>query len=141
MRLYVKRVFVTSEMEGLIPPYLRFLCGIVDTEDLSLNVSREMLQTSPLIAKIRKDIVKKTFRELKKLSTKETEKFEGFWKEFGAVSRKGCTRTPTIKDAILEIARFRTTVGHARRRWPTMSVRMKEDQKSILLHRRGQRFD
>lgn len=131
VRLYVKRVFVTSEMEGLIPPYLRFLCGIVDTEDLSLNVSREMLQTSPLIAKIRKDIVKKTFRELKKLSTKETEKFEGFWNEFGAVLKEGLYEDPTNKDDILAIARFKTTVGEKATTLADYVGRMKEDQKSI----------
>ena len=131
VRLYVKRVFVTSEMEGLIPPYLRFLRGIVDTEDLSLNVSREMLQESPLIAKIRKDIVKKTFRELKKISTKETEKFEGFWKEFGAVVKEGLYEDPDNKDAILEIARFRTTGSDTRTTLADYVGRMKEDQKSI----------
>lgn len=131
VRLYVKRVFVTSEMEGLIPPYLRFLCGIVDTEDLSLNVSREMLQTSPLIAKIRKDIVKKTFRELKKLSSKEGEKFEGFWKEFGAVLKEGLYEDPTNKDDILEIARFQTTGGETPTTLADYVGRMKEDQKSI----------
>jgi molecular chaperone HtpG len=131
VRLYVKRVFVTSEMEGLIPPYLRFLCGIVDTEDLSLNVSREMLQTSPLIAKIRKDIVKKTFRELKKLSSKEGEKFEGFWKEFGAVLKEGLYEDPTNKDDILEIARFQTTGGETPTTLADYVGHMKEDQKSI----------
>jgi molecular chaperone HtpG len=131
VRLYVKRVFVTSEMEGLIPPYLRFLCGIVDTEDLSLNVSREMLQTSPLIAKIRKDIVKKTFRELKKLSTKEAEKFEGFWNEFGAVLKEGLYEDPTNKDDILAIARFKTTGGEKPTTLAEYVGRMKEDQKSI----------
>lgn len=131
VRLYVKRVFVTSEMEGLIPPYLRFLCGIVDTEDLSLNVSREMLQTSPLIAKIRKDIVKKTFRELKKLSTKETEKFEGFWSEFGAVLKEGLYEDPTNKDDILAIARFETTGAEKPTTLADYVGRMKEDQKSI----------
>ena len=131
VRLYVKRVFVTSEMEGLIPPYLRFLCGIVDTEDLSLNVSREMLQTSPLIAKIRKDIVKKTFRELKKLSTKETEKFEGFWSEFGAVLKEGLYEDPTNKDDILAIARFKTTGAEKPTTLADYVGRMKEDQKSI----------
>jgi molecular chaperone HtpG len=131
VRLYVKRVFVTSEMEGLIPPYLRFLCGIVDTEDLSLNVSREMLQTSPLIAKIRKDIVKKTFRELKKLSTKEAEKFEGFWSEFGAVLKEGLYEDPTNKDDILAIARFKTTGAEKPTTLADYVGRMKEDQKSI----------
>ena len=131
VRLYVKRVFVTSEMEGLIPPYLRFLCGIVDTEDLSLNVSREMLQTSPLIAKIRKDIVKKTFRELKKLSTKEAEKFEGFWNEFGAVLKEGLYEDPTNKDDILAIARFKTTGAEKPTTLADYVGRMKEDQKSI----------
>ena len=131
VRLYVKRVFVTSEMEGLIPPYLRFLCGIVDTQDLSLNVSREMLQTSPLIAKIRKDIVKKTFRELKKLATKEPEKFEGFWKEFGAVLKEGLYEDPDNRDAILEIARFRTTGSDAPTTLADYVGRMKDDQASI----------
>lgn len=131
VRLYVKRVFVTSEMEGLIPPYLRFLCGIVDTEDLSLNVSREMLQTSPLIAKIRKDIVKKTFRELKKLSAKEADKFESFWNEFGAVLKEGLYEDPTNKADILAIARFKTTGAEKPTTLADYVGRMKEEQKSI----------
>lgn len=131
VRLYVKRVFVTAEMEGLVPPYLRFLCGVVDTEDLSLNVSREMLQASPLVAKIRKDIVKKLFRELHKLSEKEPTKFEAFWKEFGAVVKEGLYEDPDAKDNILPIARFHSTRSSEVTTLADYVGRMKDGQKTI----------
>jgi molecular chaperone HtpG len=131
VRLYVKRVFVTAEMEGLVPPYLRFLCGVVDTEDLSLNVSREMLQASPLVAKIRKDIVKKLFRELQKLSDKEPEKFEAFWTEFGAVVKEGLYEDPEAKDNILPIARFQSTRSSEVTTLAAYIERMKDGQKTI----------
>ncbi len=131
VRLYVKRVFVTAEMEGLVPPYLRFLCGIVDTEDLNLNVSREMLQASPLVAKIRKDIVKKLFRELKKLSDKDSERFEAFWKEFGAVVKEGLYEDPDTKGDILSIARFQSTRSTDVTKLADYVSRMKDGQKTI----------
>ena len=131
VRLYVRRVFVGQEVEGLVPAYLRFLCGVVDSEDLDLNVSREMLQDTPLIAKIRKDIVKRVFRELKRLADKEADKFAAFWKEFGAVVKEGLYEDPDVRGDILEIARFRSTGAEDATTLADYVGRMKEGQDAI----------
>jgi molecular chaperone HtpG len=89
VRLYVKRVFVTGECEGLVPSYLRFLRGVVDSEDLPLNISREMLQSNPLLAKIRATVVKRVLGELKKKAAKAPADYAQFWNNFGAVLKEG----------------------------------------------------
>ncbi len=109
VKLYVKKVFVTDEMPGLVPPFLRFIKGIVDSEDLNLNISREVLQSSPLVAKIRKDIIKRIIKELKKKSDKNPEEFLEFWKNFGAVLKEGLYEEPELREDIFEIAKFKTT--------------------------------
>ncbi len=111
VKLYVKRVFITDQCEGLVPPYLRFLRGIVDSEDLDLNISREVLQTNPLVRKIRKDITKRLFRELDKKATKDPEAYAGFWKEFGAVLKEGLYEDADVREALFKLARFGTTHG------------------------------
>ena len=85
VKLYVKRVFIMDNCKDLMPEYLRFINGVVDSEDLPLNVSREMIQDNPMIAKIRKGIVSKVFAKLKQLAEKEPEKYRQFYKEFGAI--------------------------------------------------------
>ncbi len=82
MQLYVRRVFITGDAEQLLPPYLRFLRGVVDSEDLPLNVSREMLQTNPILAKIRAGLVKRVLGELKKKAEDEPTTIAEFWDEF-----------------------------------------------------------
>jgi molecular chaperone HtpG len=71
LKLYVRRVFITDDCEGLIPPYLRFVKGIIDTDDIDLNVSREMLQNNPVVAKIKSALIKRVITELKKKATKD----------------------------------------------------------------------
>ena len=132
VKLYVKKVFVTDEMPGLVPTYLRFLKGIVDSEDLNLNISREVLQSSPLVSKIRKDIVKRIFKELKKKSSKHPEEFLSFWKNFGAVVKEGLYEEPEMRDEIFNVAKFRTT---DKSEWTTLDdyvSRKKESQKEIF---------
>ncbi|MBM3503630.1 MAG: molecular chaperone HtpG [Alphaproteobacteria bacterium] len=109
VRLYVRRVFVSEEITGLVPPYLRFLRGIVDSEDLDLNVSREMLQESPLLAKIRKDLCKRVFRELEKKATDDSEGYAKFWLNFGAVLKEGLYEDADVRETLLKLARFRST--------------------------------
>ncbi len=109
VKLYVKRVFITDDCEGLMPRWLRFVRGIVDSQDLPLNVSREMLQKNVLVERIRQALVKRIFTELKKKAEKATDEFQTFWDNFGAVVKEGLYEDPENKEQILEIARFRTT--------------------------------
>ena len=131
VKLYVKRVFVTDECEGLVPPYLRFLRGIVDSQDLDLNVSREVLQASPMVAKIRKDIVKRLLRELGKKAEKDAEGYEKFWNEFGPVLKEGLYEDQDSREALLNIARFRSTNGDGLTSLADYLSRMKENQTAI----------
>lgn len=132
VKLFVKRVFITDDVKGLVPPWLRFLRGVVDTADMDLNVSREMLQSSPLLAKIRKDIAKRVLRELEKKAEKDPEGFARFWSEFGAVVKEGIYEDKDMRDAILKLARFRTTTSGEG--WTTLGdyvARMKTNQTAI----------
>jgi molecular chaperone HtpG len=109
VRLYVKRVFITDDCSELLPPYLRFLRGIVDTEDLPLNVSRELLQNNPRLAKIRSAICKKVLGELKKKAEKAPEDYARFWDNFGAVLKEGLYEDGQQREVLLDLARFRST--------------------------------
>ncbi len=109
VRLYVKRVFITEDCAELLPPYLRFLRGIVDTEDLPLNVSRELLQNNPRLAKIRGALCKKVLGELKKKAEKAPEEYAAFWDTFGPVLKEGLYEDGSQRDTLLELARFRST--------------------------------
>ena len=131
VKLYVKRVFVSDECEGLVPPYLRFLRGIVDSQDLDLNVSREVLQSSPMVAKIRKDIVKRLLRELATKADKDAEGYGKFWTEFGPVLKEGLYEDKDSREALLEIARFHSTAGDATVSLAGYVGRMKENQTAI----------
>jgi molecular chaperone HtpG len=109
VRLYVKRVFITEDCAELLPPYLRFLRGIVDTEDLPLNVSRELLQNNPRLAKIRTALCKKVLGELKQKAVQAPEEYAKFWETFGPVLKEGLYEDGQQREALLELARFRTT--------------------------------
>ena len=132
LKLYVKRVFITDDCEDLVPPYLRFLRGIVDCEDLSLNISREMLQNNPLLRKIRKALVKRVLSELGKKAAKAAEQYAAFWENFGAVLKEGIYEDSEQRDTLLELARFRST--HSTEGWVSLQDyvgRMKEGQDEI----------
>ncbi|MFL2662881.1 MAG: molecular chaperone HtpG [Alphaproteobacteria bacterium] len=106
LKLYINRVFITDKCDNLIPAYLRFVKGIVDTQDIDLNVSREMLQNNPAVAKISKSLVGKILRELKKIADKDKVKYTQFWNEFGQVLKEGLYEDLERKDTLLELARF-----------------------------------
>ena len=108
VRLYVKRVFITDECEGLVPGYLRFMRGIVDCNDLPLNVSRETLQRNPLLAKISAGVVKRILSELEKKAKTEPGKFAEFWENFGAVLKEGIYEASDHRDKLMKLARFRS---------------------------------
>ncbi len=111
VRLYVRRVFITDECEGLVPSYLRFVRGVVDSSDLALNVSRETLQHDPILAKIRTGLVKRVFSELEKRAKKTPDEYASFWENFGAVLKEGLYEDAEQKDRLLPLVRFRSTGG------------------------------
>ena len=132
VKLYVKRVFVSDDVPSLVPPYLRFVRGIVDSEDLSLNISREVLQSNPLLEKIRKDIIKRIFKELKKKSEKSPEDFKIFWDNFGAVIKEGIYEDENMREEIFTIARFNTTNPSKSTTLSEYISRMSEAQNEIF---------
>ena len=104
VKLYVKRVLITDETQSLIPSYLRFLRGVIDSEDLPLNVSRETLQNNSIVHKIKKSIVKKVVNALKQKIQKEKDEFLQFWENFGEVLKEGlCEHTLDDKEALLDV--------------------------------------
>jgi molecular chaperone HtpG len=108
LKLYINRVFITDKCDALVPSYLRFVKGLVDTQDIDLNVSREMLQNNPAVAKISKSLVGKILRELKKVSEKNLDGYKDFWKEYGAVLKEGLYEDAERKEALLDLCRFST---------------------------------
>jgi len=131
LKLYVKRVFITDEAEGLAPSYLRFLRGVVDSEDLPLNVSREMLQNEPLLRHMRSQIVKRVLTELERKSKNDAEGFRKFWDAFGAVLKEGIYEDHEFGERILKLARFHTTNGDETTDLAGYVERMKEGQEAI----------
>lgn len=113
LRLYAKRVLITTDTDKLTPPWLRFLRGVVDSEDLALNVSREMLQENRTLMTIQQQLVKQTLKVLKDTAESEPEKFEAFWREFGRVFKEGVTLEFRHKDQIAELCRFESMKSEA----------------------------
>ncbi len=110
VKLYVRRVFITDEAD-VLPGWLRFVRGVIDSEDLPLNISREMLQTNPLLASIGGAVTTRILADLKKLAGSDAEAFAKVWEAFGPVLKEGLYEDTTRRDALYEIARFRTTAG------------------------------
>ncbi|MEY8118870.1 molecular chaperone HtpG [Falsihalocynthiibacter sp. BN13B15] len=131
VKLYVNRVFISDDTKDLIPAYLRFLRGVVDSEDLSLNVSREMLQSDPKLAKIRKALTKKVLSELKKKANKAPEEYATFWENFGAVLKEGLVEDADLQSKLLELCRFSSTDSDSLTSLAGYVERSKEGQDSI----------
>ncbi|HUC51749.1 MAG TPA: molecular chaperone HtpG [Xanthobacteraceae bacterium] len=110
IKLYVKRVFITDDAD-ILPRYLRFVRGLVDSADLPLNVSREKIQESPLLAAIRKGVTARVLSELERLADKERDTYGKIWDQFGAVLKEGLYEDFERRDALLKLARFKTTAG------------------------------
>ncbi|MCF8473320.1 MAG: molecular chaperone HtpG [Emcibacter sp.] len=130
-KLYVKRVFITDDCEDLIPSYLRFMRGIVDSEDLPLNISREMLQNNPVMNKIRTAVTKKILAELEKKAKEDPDSYAAFWKSFGAVLKEGIYEDFSRRDELLKLARFETTGVEGLQSLDDYISRMKEGQENI----------
>ena len=131
VKLYVKRVFITDDCEDLFPSYLRFVRGIIDSEDLPLNVSREMLQRNPLLIKIRQAVVKRIFAELKKKAEKAPDEFATFWESFGSVLKEGLYEDAEARDKLFEVVRFNSTAGDGLISLTEYVERMKKGQDAI----------
>ena len=131
VKLYVKRVFITDDCEGLMPPYLRFMRGIVDSEDLPLNISREMFQHNPQLTKIRSGLSKRIMGELKKKANKKPEEYADFWNNFGAVLKEGLYEEPENRGKILGLARFKSTTQDGWTSLEDYASRMKDGQEVI----------
>jgi molecular chaperone HtpG len=131
IKLYVKRIFITDEVE-VLPRYLRFVRGLVDSADLPLNVSREKIQESPLLAAIRKGVTGRVLSELERLADKEPENFAKIWDTFGVVLKEGIYEDFERRDALLALARFKTTAsGGSWRKLKDYVSAMKTNQTAI----------
>lgn len=113
VKLYVRRVFITDDAD-LLPGYLRFIRGVVDSEDLPLNISREMLQNNPQLAQIRKAVATRVVSELESLAEKDPENFARIWDAFGAVMKEGIYEDFERREKLLSLSRFTTTSGEKR---------------------------
>ena len=131
MQLYVKRIFIMDNCEELMPTYLRFIKGVVDSADLSLNVSREILQHDRLMAMIRKNLVKKVLGNLKEMLEKDREKYLKFWQAFGPVLKEGIHYDFENQDVLKELLLFSSTRDADLTTLKEYCSRMPEDQKEI----------
>ncbi|WP_200762137.1 molecular chaperone HtpG [Nitrosophilus alvini] len=131
VKLYVKNVFIMDDDKELLPVYLRFVRGIIDAEDLPLNVSREILQQNIVLSKIKKASTKKILNELKKLKEKDKDKYLKFWELFGRVIKEGLIADFENRKLLLELLLFKTSKSDEYIDLKTYVERMKQDQKGI----------
>ncbi|MEV4416148.1 molecular chaperone HtpG [Catellatospora sp. NPDC049609] len=133
VQLYIKRVFIMDDCEALLPEYLRFVKGVVDSADLSLNVSREILQQDRQIQTIRRRLVKKVLGTLRDMLAKDPDRYAGFWREFGPAVKEGLVNDPDNRSAILDVVQLASTHDPARPTTLRAYVeRMKPDQTEIF---------
>ena len=132
VKLYVRRVYITDTCEDVLPAYLRFVRGIVDSEDLPLNISREMLQHNPLLAKIRAAIVKRVMGELQKKAKDAPDDYAKFWGNFGAVLKEGLYEDHEQRETLLSLIRVRSTADGQLTSLADYVGRMKPGQDSIF---------
>src|ERR1700680_4209317 len=134
IQLYVKRVFIMDKAAELVPPWLRFMRGLVDSADLPLNVSRELLQNNRTVEKIKAALVKRSLDMLEELAAGKPEQYADFWKTFGAVLKEGIIEDPGQKERIAKLLRFHSTAAAGDAPEVTLEQyvsRMKADQKAI----------
>jgi molecular chaperone HtpG len=131
IKLYVKKVFITEEGVKILPEYLRFVKGVIDSADLPLNISRETLQNSASLAKIGKAITKKIFAELKKKLQEDRDGYLEFWKEFGNVIKEGLCRPEELKEQIIDASLFYSSLEEKFVTLDEYISRMKPEQKNI----------
>ena len=131
IKLYVQKVFITDECEDIIPNWLRFIPGVVDSQDISLNISREMLQNNPIITKIKKGLTNKILSEIEDLAKKEKTKYDTFWNNFGAVLKEGLYEHNDHHEKILPLLRFENSINNNKVSLEEYIKIMAKDQKEI----------
>ena len=131
IKLYVQKVFITDECDEIMPNWLRFVPGVVDSQDISLNISREMLQNNPVIEKIKKGITNKILNEISTLAKKDNNKFLDFWKNFGAVIKEGLYEFNDHHEKILTLLRFENSMNKEFMSLDKYVESMVKDQKEI----------
>ncbi len=131
VKLYIKRVFISEGNDNLIPPYLRFVRGVVDSEDLPLNISRETIQNSAVLAKIKSGISKRIFKELATKLKKDFDAYKGFWNNFGAVIKEGLCDGMEPRDDILNVCIFNSANNDEPITLAQYKENMKEGQDAI----------
>jgi molecular chaperone HtpG len=130
IKLYVRRVFITDDAD-LLPPWLRFVRGVVDSEDLPLNISREMLQNNPQVTQIRNGLVTRVISELESAADKDAETYTKIWTAFGPVLKEGLYEEQERRGQLLALARFATTAGEGLRSLKQYVVDLKPNQTEI----------
>ncbi len=131
IKLYVQKVFISDECDEIMPNWLRFVPGVVDSQDISLNISREMLQNNPVIEKIKKGITNKVLNEIGALAKKDNDKFLDFWKNFGAVIKEGLYEFNDHHEKILNLLRFENSINSEFMSLDKYVEKMVKDQKDI----------
>ncbi|MFH1727808.1 MAG: molecular chaperone HtpG [Pseudomonadota bacterium] len=131
INLYVKKILIMDDCKDLLPSYLRFVKGLVDASDLSLNVSREMLQNDRRVASIRSHLTKKVLESLTKMKEKEFDKYKGFFTEFGLLIKEGIYSDMPNKEKLMDLVLFKSTKSDELISLETYVKNMKEDQKEI----------
>ena len=131
IKLYVQKVFITDDCEDAIPAWLRFVPGVIDSQDISLNISREMLQNNPVINKIKKGITNKILNELNLLSKKDNLQFIEFWKNFGVVIKEGLYEFNEFHEKILQLLRFQSSESSEYSSLDDYINKIDKDQKEI----------
>jgi molecular chaperone HtpG len=131
IKLYVQKVFITDECDEIMPNWLRFIPGVVDSQDISLNISREMLQNNPIIEKIKKGITNKVLNEINSIAKKDDAKFLDFWKNFGAVIKEGLYEFNDHHEKILNLLRFDNSLNSDSISLDSYVEKMALDQKEI----------
>jgi molecular chaperone HtpG len=109
LRLYSRKILIQQRNKDLLPDYMRFVEGVVDSEDLPLNVSREMVQSNPVLRQLRRALTNRVFRELKTLAEQDAEKYATFWREFGVFLKEGAASDHSSHESVVELLRFRST--------------------------------
>jgi molecular chaperone HtpG len=134
LRLYSRKILIQQRNKDLLPEYFRFIEGVVDSEDLPLNVSREMVQSNPVLRQMRRALTNRLFRDLKNLAENDDEKYLTFWHEFGVFMKEGVASDPASHEHLVELLRFQSTKSGEAKPWTTLKQykeRMGSEQKAI----------
>lgn len=135
VNLYAQRVLIQSDNKNILPPYLRFIRGVVDSEDIPLNVSRESIQNNALIEKIKKSLTSRLLKELKSIAESNAEKYKVFWKQYGALLKEGVSADFSNKEKLLELLRFNSSFAENADDLVSLKEyvsRMRDEQKEIF---------